>query len=469
MPPRDIRAYARARGLSLTADQLRVLDSVLTNRPTIVEAAHSVGKSMLAALLACWFFETHPNSIGMVTAPVSRQINEIIFKEMRRILAGSPHFAPKASSLQRAHDWWVKGLATSSGDAFQGKHSPGGILIIFDEASGIEDVFWQRAHSMFEAGRKNHYFLGISNPYTRSCPMWVESQTGRYNVLRMSALEHPNVVERREVVPGAISFSTVAERVRSECRAAEPHEADQAFEFDGGLWVPENPLFEVQILGKYPRQSDYSLWSDTDLENLRLPIRDDLSYRVAIGCDVARYGSCATVMAVRRGPNLVHVESHHGYSIVQTANRLKELANRWQTKGHSGTTVPIHIDGTGVGGGVCDLAGTGSSRYRFIEVNNAQKPSEDMDLYVPNKRTELWINLRDLARARKISVAMLPTEQQAAILAELRLPEFRIDMRGRTVLETKDKISDRLGQSPDWADAMTLAFIPERRSYESHF
>ncbi len=442
---------------------------MLTNRPTIVEAAHSVGKSMLAALLACWFFETHPHSIGMVTAPVSRQINEIIFKEMRGILSGCPFFAPKASSLQRSHDWWVKGLATSSGDAFQGKHSPGGILIIFDEASGIEDVFWQRAHSMFEAGRTNHYFLGISNPYTRSCPMWVESQTGRYNVLRMSALDHPNVVERREVVPGAISFNTISERVRADCRPAEPHEGHLAFEFDGSMWVSENPLFDVQVLGLYPRQSDYSLWSDSDLESLTRPIRDDAAFRVAIGCDVARYGSCATVMAVRRGPNLVHVESHHGYSILQTANRLKELANRWQTKGHPGTQVPIYIDGTGVGGGVCDLAGTGQSRYRFIEVNNAQRPSDEMDLYVPNKRTELWINLRDLARNGRISIAMLPNETRQALLSELRLPEFRIDGRGRTVLESKDRISERLGSSPDLADAMTLAFIPERRTYESHF
>lgn len=80
-----------------------------------------------------------------------------------------------------------------------------------------------------------------------------------------------------------------------------------------------------------------------------------------------------------------------------------------------------------------------------FEVNNSQRPSEDMGLYVPNRRTKLWISLRDMARARRISVAMLPTEQQAAILAELRLPEFRIDMLGRTVLETKDRISDRLG------------------------
>ena len=79
--PTDIFEYAEYRGVKLTEDQKKILRSVLTNRPTIVESAHGCGKSYLAALLACWFHETHPDSIGLITAPVNRQISEIIFKE----------------------------------------------------------------------------------------------------------------------------------------------------------------------------------------------------------------------------------------------------------------------------------------------------------------------------------------------------------------------------------------------------
>ena len=467
--PTELTAYALSKGISLTGDQLAAARSVLSNTPTIVHAAHGVGKSLLAALLACWFFETHPHSIGLITAPVNRQIGEIIFKEMRRILRDCPHFAPKANSLFRTHDWWVNGYATSSGDAFQGKHSAGGVLILFDECTGIDQVFWDRAKTMAVANRPRHYFLGIGNPYTQSSPMYMESQTGLYNVIRMSALTHPNVVERREVVPGAVTHETVLRRLASDCREAEPHELHKSFEFEGRRYVAENPMFSIQILGDYPSQSDYSLWSDADLESLGRPIGDDASYRVAIGCDVARYGTNATVMCVRRGPNVVHMERHMGYSVVQTAARLKELANKWQTKGHGGTQVPIMIDGTGIGGGVCDLRGTGSSTYNFIEVHNGGRPSEDEELYVPNLRSELWIRARDLARNGKVSISMLPQKDRDALVNELRLPRFSVDNRGRTVLEKKEQISRRLGTSPDLADAFALACMVPKKSYESHF
>lgn len=467
--PKSIDEYARSKGYILTPDQLNGFNAILSNRPTIIEAAHSVGKSMMAAMLACWFFETHPNAIGMITAPVNRQIGEIIFKEMRRILKNSPYFAPKANSLFRSHDWWVTGIASSSGDAFQGKHSAGGILIIFDECTSVDKVFWERAHTMFESGKKNHYFLGIGNPYTQSSPMYMESQNGKYNVVRMSALTHPNVVNKKEIIPGAISYETVAYRLQKECRIAYDQDMHRAFEFEGKWYVSENPLFDVQILGKYPLQADWSLWSESDLFNLQLPIQDDLSYKVVIGCDVARYGSARSVFCVRRGPNIIHLEAHKGFSIVQTSNKIKEIANKFQTKGFDPTHVPCYIDGTGIGAGVVDLAGTAATKYNFLEVNNSMKPSEDFETYVPNMRSELWINFRDLARKKQVSISYLNRELQLELLKELRLPEFSIDTKGRTVLEPKDKITQRLGMSPDLADAVSLACIIPKKQYESHF
>ena len=466
--PKNIDEYARSKGFQLTPDQLNILNAVLTNRPVLVNAAHSVGKSLLAALLACWFFETHPHAIGMITAPTNRQISEIIFKEMRRIYPNGP-FAPKANSLFKSHDWWIHGYATNSGDSWQGKHSPGGILIILDEAAGVDKVFWERSHSMFESGKKNHYFLAIGNPYTRSSPMFMEAETGKYKILNMSALTHPNVIHKKDVIPGAITYETVSTRFEKECRPAFEQDMHRAFEFNGKQYVSENPLFDVQILGQYPAQADYSLWSESDLFNLQMPIKDDPQYKISVGCDVARYGSANTVFAVRRGPNLIHLESAKGYSVVQTANRIKELCNRYQTRGFCSTKIPVYIDATGIGSGVVDCAGTGAFKYNFIEVHNSHKPNEKFEVYVPNKRSELWIHLRDLARKKQISISMIERRMQVELLKELRLPEFRIDSTGRTVLESKDKIMERLGSSPDLADAVALCFMIPSKSYESHF
>ncbi len=465
--PTDIVEYARYRGIQLSPDQIKVLRSVLSNRPTIVESAHSVGKSLLAALLACWFYETHPNSIGLITAPVNRQISEIIFKEMRRIMPNCKDFAPKANSLYRNAEWWVHGYATNSGDAFQGKHSAGGILIIFDECASVDQIFWDRAHSMFESGKKNHFFLGIGNPYSKSSPMYLEALTGKYNVVNMSALDHPNIVEKREVIAGAITRQTVLERLQSDCRLAEPHELDKAFQFEGQNYVSENPLFDVQILGKYPSQSDFSLYSEEDLANLLIPIPDDPDYMVSIGCDVARYGSCSTVFVVRRGPNIVEVQSFKGLSIVQTAEKLKEFCNKYATKTLSPYRIPCHIDGSGLGCGVIDLKGTGASVYNFVEVINNKKADEDMETYVQGKRTEIWVRARDLARKKALSIALLPKKQQEMLLNELRMPEFTVTNNSLIVLESKEKIIKRLGRSPDFADSFGLACQLDKPTWDT--
>lgn len=441
----------------------------MTNRPTIVESAHSVGKSLLAALLACWFYETHDDAIGLITAPVNRQIGEILFKEMRRIMPNCKEFAPKANSLFRNSSHWVSGYATNTADAFQGKHAKGGILIIFDEAAGVDQIFWDRSHSMFESGKKNHYFLAIGNPYNKSSPMYLEALTGRYNIVSMSALTHPNVVEKREVVPGAITYQTVKERLALDCRIADEHEYDKAFLFEGKNYISENPLFDVQIQGKYPSQSNFSLYSEQDLANLLLPIADDKEYLVSIGVDVARYGSCSTVFVVRRGPNIVEVQAYKGFSILQTSNKIKELCNKYATKNLSPYQIPCNIDGSGLGAGVIDLAGSKNDRYNFIEVINNKKASEDIEAYVQGKRSEIWVRARDLARKKALSIAMLPEKQQELLLQELRMPEFTVTNNSLIVLESKEKIIKRLGRSPDYADSFGLSCLIEQPTFESHF
>lgn len=438
----------------------------MTNRPVIVESAHSVGKSLLAALLCCWFFDTHKNGIGLVTAPTNRQIGEIIFKEMRRIKGFSKDFAPKANRLERNAMHWVHGFSPQNGDSFQGKHSPGGILIVFDEAAGVDQIFWERAHSMFESGKKSHYCLMIGNPYDKSSPMYLESLTGRYKIERMSALSHPNVVHNREIVPGAITYQTVKERIELDCRIADEHEIDKSFQFEGKNYISQNPLFNTQILGQYPDQSDFSLYSEQDLQNLLLPIKDDPNYLVAIGADIARYGSCSTVLSVRRGPNLIEIVSVKGYSILQTANKIKELCNKYATKNQIATKIPCQIDGSGLGAGVIDLKGSGTSVYNFIEVINNKKASEDIETYVNGKRSEIWVRARDLARQKRISIAMLPKVQQEALLMELRMPQFTVNNASQIVLESKEKIMKRLGKSPDLADSFGLACLLPQPTYE---
>ena len=50
----------------------------------------------------------------------------------------------------------------------------------------------------------------------------------------------------------------------------------------------------------------------------------------------------------------------------------------------------------------------------------------------------------------------LPPDE--ALKAELSAPTYSFDNRGLLKLESKDKIKERLGSSPDLADALALTF-----------
>ena len=73
------------------------------------------------------------------------------------------------------------------------------------------------------------------------------------------------------------------------------------------------------------------------------------------------------------------------------------------------------------------------------------------DIYA-NRRMEMWAGLRDWLRAG----GSIPDDP--ALKSDLSTPVYGFDAAGRMLLESKDKIKERLGRSPDLADALALTF-----------
>lgn len=451
--------YAEQRGWFLTNAQKEILRALVTPPYSVlVRAAHNVGKTFITAIACSWFYDRHNPSICLATAPVARQVKDLLFRELRRIKHDDPNFMPKATRLESSPDHWVHGFTASKGDAFQGAHMPN-IMIVFDEAAGVDISFWDRASTMVELGRHGHYFLAIYNPYDQSCPAYMAEQSGRHTVIEMSALEHPNIIRGEEVIPGAITRVTVATRVHEECRLIQADEqpGPMAFVWEGKYYEAESPLFETQILGRWPSRAVASVWSDRALEFLQQPIPLNPDWLVQIGCDPARFGDDRTAICIRKGMCLIHMESHRGWSLNQTADRLKDLCAEYQTKGQPARQIPVLIDAAGLGAGLVDMKGKSSDRYNFVEINSAFKSRWEGDF--PNLRSELWFASADLADAESLSIALLPDEIRQSLLLELRQPIFTLDTLQRRMVEAKAMTKRRLKASPDLADAFNLACL----------
>ena len=66
-------------GVHLWSQQADVARSVAKNKDVVVKAGHGVGKSLLAALLVCWWVDTrYPDCFVASTAPSTAQIGAIV-------------------------------------------------------------------------------------------------------------------------------------------------------------------------------------------------------------------------------------------------------------------------------------------------------------------------------------------------------------------------------------------------------
>lgn len=446
-------------GRALTAKQQECQRKLLEPPYRVLcRSANNVGKTFVSACTASWWHDTFRPSIVLTTAPTQTQVKDLLFKELRSIRPLKEGMLPKATRVERRHDWYIHGFTTTTADAFQGRHAER-LLLIFDEATGIRRDFWERAETMF-AGHEGHGWLAIYNPNDTSSPPFIYEQREGWHNVHITALEHPNIASELAgldpPVPSAIRLSRVLSRIESECErvSGEPTLHDFEFPFGSGVfYTPISPEFEVQILGRWPTKPVNAVWADNLWRRVNEPRYAEIQphWTTQIGCDVARFGDDETTIHVRRGPCSVLHEWHKGWGTDRTAARLKELCHHYCGPERP-TAVKVAIDSGGIGGGVVDQ----SNGYNFLSVNPSRKASME-DRY-SNVRSELWFVAVDLAREGLIDLTRLSGEALNRLRVELQAPTYQLDTLSRRVIEAKDRTKARLGKSPDNADAMNLAY-----------
>lgn len=432
----------------------------------LVKAAHSVGKSHLAGSLVNWWFDTHVPGVALTTAPTSRQVKHILWKEIRYQRRGRGGFTgPRSVVLQDAPDHFALGYTARNAEGFQGQHSEN-VLILFDEAVGIDAEFWDAAKSMTMGVR--HAWVAFCNPTLTTSRFYQEEQLGGWHVVHMPCIDHPNIAAelagKPAPYPAAVRLEWLEERLREWTRpvVGDPRPTDLEWPPGSGVYVRPGPLAEARLLGRWPTIAS-GVWSDQLWAACE--VEGDLPRGVfpEIGCDVARAGDDNTSFHVRLGPVSLHHEEVNGFKTNETAGRLKELARhyaKWWNKSmrerHAARLpakdVLIKIDDAGVGGGVVDQA----DGYTFIGVNAATVALEP-EKY-PNKRSELWFNTAERAERGELCVGRLDAETRQKLRIQAMAPAYSLDAAGRRVVDPKEDTKEILGASPDGMDGMNLAY-----------
>lgn len=437
------------------AKQVEIMESVRDNPRTAVRSCHGIGKSFTAGQVILWFVNSFSPSIVLSTAPTWRQVEKLVWKEVRASYArarraGRPlggNLLPASPELQIVRDqWYAAGLSTNDPDRFQGYHEEH-ILVIVDEAAGVPEDIFESIEGVLTSEHSRLLLLG--NPTSIGGTFHKAFRGAGYHTIHIGAFDTPNFTAFG-ITPEDFPGNSWEEKITG--RLPNPKLITPEWAYDKYLkWGPDSPAYQARVLGNFPEAGDDTLIPLAWVEAAQARWLDvEPGEPIEIGCDVARYGSDETVIAIRRGGRVEPLLVYAQKDTMETAGLVKAA--------HAETSATaIKVDEIGIGAGVVDRLK--ELKCPATGVNVASAPVEPERFM--NLRAELWWNLRERLdpnpRVNPNPIALPPDDQ---LLADLTNVKYKIDSRGRIQLESKEEIKKRLGRSPDRGDAVVLAYAP---------
>lgn len=441
---------------NLWSSQREVLESIRDNRFTAVKSCHASGKSFIAADAAGWWLDQHPPGEAFVvtTAPTWPQVRAILWRYIGQIhargkLAGRVnqtewHMDPTGTHREAPHPTeaivaYGRKPANTAPEGFSGIHARY-VLVIIDEAGGIPKALWDAVDTL--ATNVDCRVLAIGNPdYPDSHFATVCAPGTDWHVITISAFDTPNFTDEGEIVDPEVLINLVSREWVEERKRR---------------WGEDSPLYVAKVLGEFPETA-----ADTVIplgyvrraQAERL-YRDHEHEPVELGVDVGA-GQDKTVIRCRRGIKAAEVWRY------STPDPMEAVGHVVKAIRATGAT-SVKVDSIGVGWGVWGRLvelGTEKAHNAVCHPVNVARASTDPARF-PNLRSQLWWEARERCGTPDGHVA--PTWDLSACdddtVADLIAPRYKTNSHGQYVVEPKEDTIERLGRSPDDADALLLAF-----------
>ena len=465
------------------AGQEAIMNAVVKHKRVAVRSCRKSGKSYCAADLALAFACTGP-CVVIVTAPGERQVREVLFAKIAQSHAQARQRLPGAmgvQSLRIDHNWLILGVAASDpanilgfhaeivmpeeGQEVQsvidmmkaatGKDKPGRLFVIFDEAIGVEQSIFDALEGSLSG--ENFYSLMLANPR-----MSEDSGHSYANSFRQGSgwfrihlgAEEPTA----ETVGSDLCFHKIPENLVTK----------EWIEERRAHWGENSMLFQADVLGCFASDAtDRQMIPLHVLEGAdKWQLKDDLRATSRhIGCDLAggeTAGQDYCVATLWINGALSGVHKWRSPSTMESIGILSGLRERWSPEGSE--KIPwshVHMDATGVGKGAVDRM---REQGLFVDgVNFGARPRYEWrsitgDMKFRDRKTELYWALR---RALQEGHAQIPRKYQE-VWRELQWHTHTTIARGGdtalALAESKDKLRDKYGRSPDSADSAVLAW-----------
>lgn len=438
-------------GVELWSAQQTIVELVRDHSRVAVASGHKIGKSLAYAVLALWFYCSFPGARVIITAATDRQVNGIIWREIRRLLHKRKFDIPYAdechelarSGLKNRDDFSeIVGFTARESEAMAGV-SGEYLLYLVDEASGVPDAIFEAIQGNRAAG-VNCKVAMISNP-TRNEGEFFDAFHGAkahsYKTLVVSSETTPNVKAGRIVIPGLATRDYIEEMRRD--------------------WGEKSMVYGYRVRGEFPILEERKVCSLADIEAAKERWLDvgviaaAKTERLFFGVDPAGPGDGGdeSAYAPRRGNMIYDV---HRYTALSEAGHVAQLLDLIKLFGRPNERPPVVVvDVTGpIGHKVYGHLAAHLIRhprdYELVRVNSSDRAVREPHIY-DRQRDELHANFRNWLREG----GAIPTDTK--LEKDLHAPEWRSDHRGRIKATDKTELRKILGRSPDSGDAVMLS------------
>lgn len=450
-----------------------------------IESAVGTGKTFMLSRVVFWFLDVYPDALVVTSAPKHDQLQLHLWAEITRAFHKFKKIRPYAilldslrlkvdarqpdSEMDLSKSWQAVGFVAGVGAEEQSATKAQGfhrknMLIITEETPGMPESVMTAFKNTSIA--ENNLILAVGNPDSELDALHQFCTMRNVKSFIVSAYDHPNVVNQRELISGAVTVQAI-ERRKDE-------------------YGEDSPLYLSRVRGISPTQGVDSLiklkWVDqcimTSAQYLKLYNKQKAAGVLklgkgfnAVGIDVANSEAGDTASAAfGKDCRLMHIDefqcpnaTHLAYNIIYNDNVLLDKCydNYHTHKRHNYDITDDCIGVDAVGVGVATINAFKDSGVGVVGLQGGQwneaipKDDKDQPIYkFASLRAQMWWETREDFRKGEIAVLIQDPRMLSQIRLQLTIP--RVDVSENVItIEKKENIKKRLGgKSPNIGDAI---------------
>lgn len=389
-----------------------------------VASGHGIGKSALIGMIIKWALDTCDNTRIVCTSNTDTQLKTKTVPEVTkwaRAAITDDWFIPTATAIysnekQHEKSWrcdfvpWSK----DNSEAFAGLHNEGKrIVVIFDEASGIDDKIWEVTEGALTDANTEIIWIAFGNP-TRNIGRFRECfrRFSKYWITRN--------IDSRDV-PGTNTafFNRLVEQ-----------------------YGEESDVVKIRVKGQFPSQSARQFYNEATVDAaFGKHLRED-QYSFApkvIAVDPAWEGDDDFVIGIRQGLKFDILKTFpKNDNDIEMAQIIAKFEDEHEADA-------VFIDG-GYGTGIVSAGRTMGRNWQLVWFAGK---SGRLDCF--NKRAEMYVNVLDLFQE---GMAICKDQE---LYDELISLETIPMLDGKYKMPDKKEIKELIGRSPNKMDCLAIS------------